>query len=268
MVKYQNIFVTGSGGFIGKSLFDRHRNTKTFNLIRSPNLVEHQLSYNDLENIDLVIHLFGIFGDEPETLTLFNLISTHRLMKVILKQDIKKIIFLSSGAVYGDGSGLPSKESGLARPKSNYGLSKLITEEIIKVYCDNHGINYLILRLPNVYGKDQRKGVIFNFHKQIKEQGCITIEGSGKQTRDFLHISDLLYALDLATQYDGQSEVINISSSVNYSINDLANLFSMKYNFEIQYADTANEIGSLCLDIDKARNLLGYEPKVREILID
>ena len=269
MVKPQSIFITGSSGFIGKSLQEHMNSTNYCNYSVSPNLINEEFNTDNLNNIDQVIHLFGVFGNDLEQLSKVNVMATHLLMKRIIGKQIKKIIYLSSGAVYGELThNHISIESDLLNPNTHYGLTKMLAEEIIKAYCEAHNIKYVILRLPNVYGGLQTKGVIFNFLQQIKLNSNVTIEGNGNQKRDFLHISDLLNAIDLALEYSGSSVTLNISSKNNLSINELIKLFKDYYDFDVSYVEKRNNITNLNLNFDRAQQVLGYEPRVNEILFE
>ena len=265
MAQPVNILITGSNGFIGKNLVRNLEPIENYKCFISSNLLGNEFDINCLKGIDQIIHLFGVFGNDENLLKEINIKATHKFLKS-LNSDIKKIIFLSSGAVYGDlNKGEPSKESDNLLPNTTYGLTKLLAEELVKIYCQKYGITYVILRLPNVYGAGQMKGVLFNFLQQIELHKTITIQGDGTQKRNYLHISDLLNAIKLSIDYKGPSEVFNISNKTLLSVNDLVEIFKNNYSFDITHVEQENKLNNLNLDYSKAKEKLKYIPKINEV---
>jgi UDP-glucose 4-epimerase len=165
----------------------------------------------------------------PEIVKNVNVNGTINVLKSCIKNNIKRIIFASSAAIYGD-SNIAVAENTENRPSSPYGKSKLLAENEIKKVKNN--LDYVILRLFNVYGKRQNNqyaGVIANFAENISKGNPLVIYGDGKQTRDFVSISDVIHAFDCAIKTNSRG-TYNIASGESISINKLAEIF-----FDITY---------------------------------
>jgi nucleoside-diphosphate-sugar epimerase len=120
-----------------------------------------------------------------------NIEATIKILNIIKNTNIKKIIFASSSEIYGDNKNKMMSENDLPMPKSIYGHSKIIGEELIKIYSKLYSIDYNIIRFFNVCGNEQRKDfVISKFADLIKKNKKITIYGKGEQIRSFCHVND------------------------------------------------------------------------------
>lgn len=151
-----------------------------------------------------------------------NIISSLNLIELAKKYNIKKLIVSSTAAVYGEPQYLPIDENHNANPSSYYGLSKLTMEKYIKL----SNIDYIIFRFSNVYGPRQipegEAGVVSIFMDYFINNNEINIFGDGNQTRDFIYVKDIAKILFLCIKNDNiTKEIINISSNVSISINEL-----------------------------------------------
>lgn len=264
------ICITGTDGFIGSNL------TKTLNLNNNIILIPFDgnlLNKDDIvnffdanKNIDQIIHLAGTFFGDFDELLKINVLTTQNLLHIAVKNGVKKIIYPSSGAIYGEPIMEESLETDILKPNTFYGLAKLYTEDCIKYYYNNFNLNYIILRLPNVYGENNNKGVIYNFLTDIKNKREITIYGDGTQSRNFLHVSDVCMAIEKSIFYD-KSDIFNISNPTKVSINEIVKILAKKYEFRIIYKEANNNLKDLLLDINKARNELNFLPKVKDLQI-
>jgi UDP-glucose 4-epimerase len=147
-------------------------------------------------------------------------------LQCCIQNKIKKIIFASSAAIYGDSKEIPIKENSVASPVSPYGESKLNAEKIIQDTCKQNNINYTILRMFNVYGKgqnDQYAGVITKFVQNILQKKPILIYGDGTQTRDFISIYDVVNAFE-CSMLSKKNGTYNIASGKSISINELSKM--------------------------------------------
>ena len=244
------ILVTGGAGFIGRHLvesflkehkiriYDDLSNSSEQNIAslikRSIDFVKGDiLDYNKLvescKEFDVVIHLAAKsdVADSvihSEITTDVNVNGTINVLKSCIQNKIGKIIFASSAAVYGNCNESPITEESDTSPTSPYGQSKLIAENEIKKFAKEFGVNYVILRMFNVYGKEQNKqyaGVITKFLKNITQNKEIVIYGDGKQTRDFISINDVVESFDCAVK-SKINGTYNIASGESVSINELA----------------------------------------------
>lgn len=260
--------ITGGNGFIGTYL--RHYFDEKgiqYKCFKGDLLNENEIEeYFEKNKIHQIIHLVGTFDPPFENLINKNLLTTQKLLEVGSSKGLQKVIYASTGAVYGQPIKEESFESDPLAPETLYGLVKMFTEECVSFYKHNHNIQYVILRYPNVYGKGNNKGVIYNFLNNIKNSGKLIIEGDGNQVRDFLHVSDACKAIYKALEY-GSSDTFNITSDVRLSINDLVAEFKKKYDFKVEYKNRDNKLLNLSLNCDKAKKYLDFSATKQSLLI-
>ena len=286
------ILVTGGAGFIGRYLVDflqnQHEITIYDNLSNSTkesiipliekgiNFVQGDiLEYNNLVKscvgFDLVIHLAAKSDVaesviNPEITNEVNVIGTENVLKCCAENKIKKIIFASSAAVYGD-CNLVISETTNKNPMSPYGKSKLLAEQEIENFSKDYDLDAISLRLFNVYGKeDNQLGVISKFIKNISNGKSIVINGDGKQTRDFISIDDVIVAFECAIkQIDGKKgNAYNIASGNSISIDKLAKMIVKKSGkkIEIKYKEQIKgDIKNSVANVSLASKELGFVTK-------
>ncbi len=297
-LKFQRILVTGGAGFIGSHLIDAlvSRGCKPTifdNLSRGKleNIALHlkngqaHLVKGDVRDlgeteqalidVDTVFHLAAITSvpyslEHPRITKDVNAKGTRNLLEACTKNDTKRFIYVSTCAVYGEPQYLPIDEDHQLNPKSPYAECKMIGKEYCKEFMDRHGLKTATLRLFNVYGPRQGEneygGVITRFIKSAREGRPPTIYGDGRQTRDFVHVNDVVQALLLSATVDNAvGQTFNIGSGKSVSINEVCRLVLKALGVGIQPVYTAPRPGDInhsCADIKKARRILGYEPKV------
>lgn len=247
--KMKRVLVTGGLGFIGSHIVNT--------LIRNNYevAVYDNLSTGSLKNVQTKILVFiGNIEDEgslEKAMTTFkpdyvvheaaqvsvqnsisditndaliNIMGTINIIKLSRQYEIKKIIFASSAAVYGNSNVMPISESQLTQPLSPYGLSKRTAENYLILAKELYDLDYVILRYSNVYGPRQTAsgegGVISIFTNHVINNQQPIIYGDGCQTRDFIYVEDVANANLQALQFSG-SGIFNISSTTSSSINQL-----------------------------------------------
>ncbi len=265
----KTIGITGCDGFIGKHLIELIGKSGKYDIrcFKGDLLKEEDVKdFFKKGDIDMVIHLAGAFFGDFNTLLNVNFKTTENLVRIGTENGMRKIIFSSTGAVYGEPVNNASKESDPTKPNTYYGITKLFAEKIIELYSYLRGLEYVILRFPNVYGEGNDKGVIFNFLRDIKEKGAITVYGDGSATRDFLHVSDACRAIIKSINYKG-SEIFNISNPTKISISGLVLLLGKKHTFSVDYREANNNLKSLHLSVKKASDFLGFRTKVSKLEI-
>lgn len=217
------ILVTGGAGFIGSHLVDKllslgHEVTVIDNLSAGtgeflpPQAEFIQADIRDRKTLqdlfekrkfDVVYHeaaqtMVPVSIKDPSYDADENIMGLLSVLECARATGVRKIIFSSSAAVYGDNPALPLKENEVPVPESFYGLTKWMTEKYLELYKKLYGLDYTILRYSNVYGPRQgangEGGVIYIFAKALACGKPITIFGDGSQTRDFISVHDIVAA--------------------------------------------------------------------------
>lgn len=262
-----NIGITGGRGFIGSRVCARLRGegVSYYNfegdLLRDDDIRSYFL-HNKIEQI---IHLVGAFDLPFENQLRLNVLGVQKLLEIGIPLGLKRIIFTSTGAVYGEPEHEASIENDSLKPNTLYGLSKKYAEDCIQYYANNSKLQFIILRFPNVYGPGSTKGVVYQFLKSIQEKGKIVIFGKGEQKRNFLFVDDAVESIIQALSWNGGNEIFNIASEEIYSLNEVvAVLKEQGVDFDVEYqpADETNALQILSENITKAKTMLGWKPTI------
>lgn len=198
-----------------------------------------------------------------------NILGSLNLLENCRRLEIKKIIFSSTGgAIYGETEKIPTTEAEPTEPISPYGIGKLATEKYLNYYWKTYALPYTILRYGNVYGPRQNSkgeaGVIAVFCDRLKTGKTPTINGDGRQTRDYVYVGDVVNA-NLAALENDQVEIFNIGTGVETDVNKLATLIGEAFASDDDFVHGDAKPGEQqrsCLNFTKAKNILGWEPKV------
>jgi len=262
-----HIAVTGSNGFIGQEIMLWSNFPKQFD-IRICDSIDQITELGSWGEGAVLLHLAGCFSGDHDVLWNSNVELTRKALEYFSKVGGNRVIFLSTGAVYGTSAHLEgSREDDLVKPANYYGFTKRLAEMVVEYDWGCNGYPYHILRLPNVYGERQRKGVIFQMRNRIQEQNSVLIEGNGEQRRDFLHISDLLAAIERVVEYPEAVGIFNISSHLSLTVNQLADQLTGGLNIRRDFGPDKNQLQELVLDINKAKQQLEYLPKVNNLYL-
>lgn len=205
-----------------------------------------------------------------------NLLCSVNIINECIKNNVKKIIFTSSMAVYGNGE-LPFKENQQPAPEDPYGISKYAVEMDLRQASEQFGLNYSIVRPHNVIGIrqniwDRYRNVIGIWIRRILRNESITIFGDGEQKRAFSDIKFCLEPMEkLMTEYNGQ--IFNLGSDVPYTLNEVALMLkgiANEFNYypEIEHLEARHEVKYAYSNHDKAKALLGFhdETNLRETM--
>ena len=230
-----------------------------------------------LKNADWVVHCAAQVSVEramsdPLLDAENNVIGTVNLLWNSFRHEARNFLYISSAAVYGDPIRVPLNEDHPTNPMSPYGASKLCGEKYALAFASAYGLSVCILRPFNIYSsradpKSPYSGVVTKFISRAKEGEPLLIEGDGKQTRDFVHIGDVIKMIDLIIKKPNVSlgRTFNCGTSRGSSIKELAELVQSlsKNRVEIEHiAPRPGDIKSSCADISAAQNLLGYMPRI------
>ncbi len=227
-----------------------------------------------IDGVDVVFHMAAHLAQvrsfqEPILDSEVNVLGTLLVLEAARKMGVKKIVYSSSTAVYGEAIRLPMDEDHPVQPESPYGVSKLAAEMHCMCYSKVYDMDVICLRYFNVYGPNQRHdaygSVTALFATQALRNEPLVIYDDGEQTRDFVHVLDVARANLLAAEADEVRGVFNIASGVPVTVNQLAALVreATGKNVGIKHEPTRKgDVRHSFGDITLARTLLGYEPQV------
>jgi len=191
-----------------------------------------------------------------------NINSLFNVLEFAKRYEIGKVVLSSSAAVYGVTDKV-CVETDATDPLNAYALSKLNGEQIMKMYHDLYGINTVSLRYFNVYGPRQSNTgqyapVVGIFQNQKENNGALTIVGDGEQTRDFVHVSDVVSANMLVADKDVNG-VYNVGTGIEYSVNQIADMIS---DDQVYISARVGEARRSVADISKIKSI-GWDPYVK-----
>ncbi len=226
-----------------------------------------------LNGVDYIFHqasqagVRASWGKNFKVYTDNNILATQMLLEAAKDADIKRFVYASSSSLYGDTLSLPMKETDTPKPISPYGVSKLAGEHLCYLYWKNFGVRTISLRYFTVYGIRQRPDMAFHrFINAMLHGGKITIYGDGKQTRDFTYISDIVEANMLAVDSDVEGEVFNIGGGSRISLIETIHILERitGKKAKIEYIEKQKgDVRDTYADVSKAKEILGYSPKVK-----
>jgi len=294
------ILVTGGAGFVGSHLVDWlmkegyevivldnfsagkveniqcHLDSQRFHLVKGDvrNLEDVSKAVRD---VDVVFHLAAIINvplsiENPLLVNDVNIQGTVNLLEASLKKNIKRFIYISTCAVYGEARYLPINEEHPIMPLSPYGISKFTAELYCKIFHKIHGLKTICLRFFNVYGPRQSggpySGVITQFISRLRQGKQPIIYGDGEQTRDLVYVEDVVEAsMQALNSQKCVGEVINVGTGKPTTVNQLANvlmgLFRETGTKPEYVPPREGDIQHSYSDISKAERVLGYKPRIK-----
>lgn len=256
--------IFGGKGFIGTHLCKLLDKQKTeYHLYNDDILDEKSLQqFFSKYHPQTCIHLAGSFQGTSEELYQ-NVLTTQAILEEGIKQGLKKIIYASTGAVYGAPVGETSIETDPPKPNTLYGLTKFFAEQVIQFAASTQNVSYVILRFCNVYGPGNRKGVIYSFLKDIKTKK-ITLYGDGSAARQFLHVTDACRAILAAINYSGNG-VFNITNPTPMTIKDLIAELQKRHSFTIEKHPREDKPNCVLLNPARAIKELKFKAQIQSI---
>ena len=257
MIKKKICLVTGGAGFIGSNLANElAKNNKVIiidNLAtghyRNIKHIEKKITFlkqdiakitnslTKIKKIDYVFHLAAFTSvqeslKKPKKYFKNNIDNTLLLIQELKRYKIKKFVYIASASCYGNNNNILTEESPI-KCLSPYAKSKWIAEQLSKKSCINLNIPFISMRLFNAYGPNsdlssEYVGVIGKFIYNKLNRQPLNIFGSGKQTRSFVHVDDVVKALILAAKSQYKNETYNVAGKTSVSINKIASFFKSK----------------------------------------
>lgn len=228
------------------------------------------------EKCDVIFHLAAIVSvpltiEDPVEAAAVNDMGSLLVFETARQQKVKRVVFSSSCAIYGDDPRLPKREDMPPKPMSPYAVQKLAAEYYARVFYDLYGIETVVLRYFNVYGPRQDpsspySGVISIFMNKVLQNQAAVIYGDGKQSRDFIYVRDVVQAnLLAATAQKACGRVLNIGSGRAVRINDLWHSICAicGRNLNAMYKHKRpGDINESLAGIERAKALLDFDCKV------
>lgn len=291
------ILITGGSGFIGSNLVDflleegfevlviddfstglksNHNKKARYIELNLCSFIDNNEKLVELlikEEISTVFHLAAsadvfLSINNPEKVYEINLAASISLYKSCKKANVKKFIFTSTSAVFGEPHYLPVDEKHITEPISPYGLSKLSFEQFLNYSSASSNISTIIFRLPNVYGFRQRAdlegGVVAIFCQRMTKNEDVIIYGDGNQTRDWVNVDDIVKAFYKSISLDINFKIILLGSNNKTTVNELFRVLSKETKYlkkPIYKEKRQGDIENMVMTNTIAEDLLGWEPK-------
>lgn len=297
-IDFEHCFITGGAGFIGSNLADRlladgkkvtiydnfSSGQKEFlkNATLNPNfkliegdLLDQQSLSNAMRGFDFVFHFaanadirFGL--DHPSKDIQQNTLATFNVLEAMRENGIKKIVFPSTGPVYGEPSVIPTPENApFPIQTSLYGASKLACEGLIEAYCEGFGFQGWIFRFVSILGERYTHGHVFDFYKKlVKDPSRLNILGNGHQKKSYLHVQDCIDAIFIAIKKSNHKiNIFNLGTQEYIEVNDSVRYICEHLGLKPQLIYAGGERGwvgdnpFIFLDCAKMMSL-GWTPKI------
>lgn len=297
MASPRTILFTGGAGFIGMQvlpmllergykvrLFDsmtyRANRDRVEELVASGDveLVEQDVRYGGavqraVKGCDSVIHFATVsinksIADPDESVDI-NMVGNHNVIAAAAAEGVRRLVFASSASVYGDPPSLPMAEDGPLAPMTPYCIGKLTGEHLCGFYERQAGLSWIALRFFNVYGPGQKTSayytsVINHFVNRVVNGEPPVIDGKGDQSMDFVHVHDVARAVVAALDAERSNLPVNVGTGIQTSVADLARILIKAVGADVEPIFNPRDVlvTRRAADISRARDVLGWEPKV------
>ncbi|MFD1564287.1 NAD-dependent epimerase/dehydratase family protein [Haloarchaeobius amylolyticus] len=288
-IRDRTVLVTGGAGFIGSHLVDAlhpHNEVRVLDTFTTGDRAHLPEDVTVIEGdvrdpialqeaargVDVIFHHAALVSvsqsvEAPRRSNETNLEASLLLLEQARQEDAR-VVVASSAAVYGHPDELPVSETARTNPTSPYGIQKLALDQYTRLYEELYGLETVALRYFNVYGPRQQgpySGVISTFLEQARAGEPVTIEGDGQQSRDFVHVSDVVRANLLAATTDVVGEAYNVGTGQRTAIEELAETIRDATGSSspiVHREPRAGDIRHSGADTSKAARELGFEARV------
>ncbi len=287
------VLITGGAGFIGSHLCEnlikkkdiksvlildnlKDGDRKNIKHIKSKKIKLHKKDINNyrsilssFKNIDVVVHLAALSDivpsiSDPKNYLKTNIMGTMNVLEAMRFYGVKKLVYAASSSCYGIPKKFPTKESDQIDTRYPYSFSKNIAEQLIQHWSRVYNLNYISLRLFNVYGTRSRTHGAYGaalgvFLRQKIAKHPFTIVGNGNQKRDFIYVSDVCEAFYKSIKTKNKNLVLNIGSGKPYSVNTLADFIGGERVF---ISRRPGEPNTTHANINRTKQILKWRPKI------
>lgn len=257
----KKIILTGSRGNLGAALTNQLNNSDILGIHRGNWDALKMINNNEYETI---IHAASdIINDPFSTPTKSiesNILTTSKLLEIASEKKIKNFIFISSCSVYGALANC--NENSPTNPITLNGFQKLFNEELIKGFCLKNNINYIILRLFNTYGGNDKFSVVQKMIKCAHDQKRFYLNNNGVAQRDFIHVYDVAQILVELMETPLKNEIINVGTGEPVSVKNILDLVIKKHGtIDIKHTESENETPFSSADVRKIFSLVKHRPR-------
>ena len=289
-----NILVTGAAGFLGSALANRlaadghsvrglddlsagdPARLSTQVLFTRGDVSDRPKLWTLLQDVECVYHLAARVSVPesvlyPREYNAVNVGGTVSVMEAMRDAGVRRVVLVSSGAVYGEQGRQPLAESQVPDPRSPYAVSKLAAEYYVRTIGSLWGLESVALRVFNAYGPGQplpaaHAPVIPRFLRQAQQGGSLVVHGDGSQTRDYIYVDDVVEALAAAASAQNvDRRVINVGSGQETSVRELARSVgaAVGQKVDVLYSRADNGgVSRMCADIRLAADTLHFQPRI------
>ncbi|MDP5158575.1 MAG: SDR family oxidoreductase [Flaviramulus sp.] len=253
------ILIIGSKGFIGShcvEYFSKEHDVWQCDVVTDYALDNYFLvdstnaDYNDIfesQQFDVCINCSGAASvpdsiKNPQRDFVLNTLNVFKQLDAIRKLNSTcKYIHLSSAAVYGNPKFLPIDENHPLDPISPYGIHKKMAEDICKEFYENYNISTCSLRIFSAYGNGLQKQLFWDLYKKSSSKSKVKLFGTGNESRDFIHVNDLVVAMDQVIKYSSfKNDIVNVASAKELTINSVVSVFFKYFKPETQVVFEGN----------------------------
>ena len=256
----------------GKKIFINNLNKKNFKFYKVDLLKEKLDKY--FKNVSAVYHLaanadvrFGLTHRDKDIKQ--NILVTHKILEQLIKNNIKKFIFSSTGSVYGESKEIPTKETtSFPIQTSLYGASKVSAEAIIAAYSEAYNLQSYIFRFVSILGPRYSHGHVYDFLNQLlKDSKTLNVLGDGNQKKSYLHVSDCIRAIWMSMRiFKKKVNIINLGTSEYLTVKESIKIICKKLKVKPKLIFNGGKRGwvgdnpFILLDIKKIKST-GWKPK-------
>jgi len=285
------VLVTGGAGFVGRetvkqlqlkgyavTVLDKADKPDDFNNIKyiKGNIQNAAKCVMAAAGQDFIIHLAARprIPDSfinPDDYFDDNVTGTRNILTAAHAVGIRKFVYASSSSIYGNNPA-PHKPYHKPDPLNYYAMTKLFGEHLCKQYKNMFEVNYTVVRFFTVYGPEQPgcddKGLmIAKFGRLAREGKPVTVHGDGELKRDYIHVSDVARGVIASMESKVKSEIFNLGTGTNISVNSVVDILRESMpDVTVEYVEKPKGYANETLaDISKAKKLLGWEPKIKQI---
>ncbi|WP_114575493.1 NAD-dependent epimerase/dehydratase family protein [Saliphagus sp. LR7] len=288
----RRVLVTGGGGFIGSNLaawlaphaevtvlddFTSGARENVSDLgvnVETADVRDREAVAAAVDGQDVLVHMAAMAGvqrtiDNPVDTLEVNVEGTRTVLETALEADVDRVLFTSTSEMYGDLSDPPYREDGPIAPKTNYAVAKAVNERYVRAYCEQAGMSYTIVRYFNVYGPNQDGStdgyVVPKFIRRALADESIPVYGSGEQSRDFTFVDDAIDGTVRALGPAGRNGTFNLGTGIETSVRTLADrVAEVVGGGRVEHVEDPRpyRVERRCADVTRARDRLGYEPRV------